>query len=150
MATQANETVSVTAILEQIAEAHDGILRATDVVDAARPEGSPLHSQFDWNDDEAADKWRLEQARRLIRVCVTTIPHGENEYRVRAFVSLAPDRQGEGGGYRRITAVVAERGMRAQLLEDALAELQSFEEKYRSLKELADVFAAARKVRRTT
>jgi hypothetical protein len=34
------------------------------------------------------------------------------------------------------------------MLDDALAELRTFQEKYRRLKELVDVFAAIRRVKR--
>ena len=44
-----------------------GRITAHAVLDAARPESSPIHDCFDWNDSEAAEKWRLEQARELIR-----------------------------------------------------------------------------------
>lgn len=44
-----------------------GRITAPEVLDAARPESSPIHDCFDWNDSEAAEKWRLEQARELIR-----------------------------------------------------------------------------------
>lgn len=44
-----------------------GRLTATDVVEAARIETSPLHRYFEWDDDAAAEAYRIEQARRLIR-----------------------------------------------------------------------------------
>ena len=44
-----------------------GRITAPAVLDAARPASSPIHDCFDWNDSEAAEKWRLEQARELIR-----------------------------------------------------------------------------------
>ena len=44
-----------------------GRITAPAVLDAARPASSPIHDCFDWYDSEAAEKWRLEQARELIR-----------------------------------------------------------------------------------
>ena len=44
-----------------------GRITAHAVLDAARPASSPIHDCFDWDDSEAAEKWRLEQARELIR-----------------------------------------------------------------------------------
>lgn len=46
----------------------DGILVPAIVVDEARPEQAPLHPQFTWDDGIAAEEWRREEARRLIRV----------------------------------------------------------------------------------
>src|SRR5262245_29148308 len=36
------------------------------VLDAARDEGHPLHDFFEWDDSIAGDKYRLEQAMRMI------------------------------------------------------------------------------------
>lgn len=44
-----------------------GRLSAAQVVEAARNPASPLHACFEWADDVAAEGYRLEQARRLIR-----------------------------------------------------------------------------------
>ena len=41
----------------------DGKLTAQAVVDAAREEGSPLHGFFEWDDNKAANEYRLLQAR---------------------------------------------------------------------------------------
>jgi hypothetical protein len=45
-----------------------GRITAHAVLDAARPESSPIHDCFDWDDSEAAEKWRLEQARVTINL----------------------------------------------------------------------------------
>jgi hypothetical protein len=45
----------------------DGILRPESVVAAAKDPASPLHNYFTWDDVEAAHKYRLDQARALIR-----------------------------------------------------------------------------------
>lgn len=48
-------------------EQENGRLLPLDVVNAARDPDSPLHSHFEWNDSDAAEKYRLMQARTLIR-----------------------------------------------------------------------------------
>lgn len=53
--------------LEKIRVRNDGVLRPDDVVKDARNESSPLHSFFTWDDTEAANQFRLDQARTLIR-----------------------------------------------------------------------------------
>ena len=45
-----------------------GQLTPANVVEAARAEDHPLHSRFEWDDGMAAEKYRLNQARQLIRV----------------------------------------------------------------------------------
>ena len=133
--------------LIRLAEQHAGELQPAVVVEAARDEASPLHSHFEWNDTAAAAAWRLQQARQLINVVVRyeDVAPGKS-IPCRVFVSLMPDRQNEGGGYRLITSVMANDGRRLQLLADALAELRRVQAKYAGLKELADVFAAVDRV----
>lgn len=53
--------------LNRIAARNGGVIEPEKVVERARNPRSPLHSQFQWDDTEAAQQWRLEQARRLIR-----------------------------------------------------------------------------------
>lgn len=53
--------------LQRIADQHDGRLKPEWVVDAARPEDSPLHDYFTWDDTLAAEERRKDQARPLIR-----------------------------------------------------------------------------------
>jgi len=50
-----------------VALEHRGRLTAAAVVDSARDPQSPLHRYFEWDDTSAAESWRLEQARSLIR-----------------------------------------------------------------------------------
>lgn len=50
----------------------EGRLTPGAVVDAARPEDSPLHKLFEWDDAKAAEAHRLSQARGLIR-CVQVV-----------------------------------------------------------------------------
>lgn len=52
-------------------EAEEG-LTAGAVVDASRPKDAPLHPCFEWHDRTAAEKYRLAQARNLIRAVVVT------------------------------------------------------------------------------
>lgn len=47
------------------------------VVDASRPEHAPLHSLFEWDNERAADKWRLDQARQAISSLRVVVREGE-------------------------------------------------------------------------
>lgn len=57
----------IAARLAKITEDCGGNLTPAAVVEDARSKKSPLHDQFEWDDGEAAHKYRLEQARTLIR-----------------------------------------------------------------------------------
>ena len=128
----------------------DGLIKPERVVEAARPKTSPIHDQFEWDNSAAAEKYRLLQASELIRVSVEIIDCGGNRdpVMVRAFTSLTTER-GVSGGYRATVQVLSNKQMREQMLADAIAELRAFERRYAILKELAEVFAAARKLRKT-
>lgn len=129
--------------LKRIARSNGGLLLPEKVVEAARPKTSPIHSRFEWDDSEAADRYRLWQARQLIKVCVEQVQGVSKPTEV--FVSLKTDRA-DAGGYRITTDVLSDEEMKAQLLRDAVEELQIFKIKYRRLKELSDVFDAIDKI----
>lgn len=142
------KTKQIAAELNRLAKQHGGLLRPKDVVDAARAQSSPLHSHFTWDDGEAAEQWRLQQARQLISITMTIemTPAGE-EIVIPAYTSLTPDRKRKGGGYRQTVKVLSNEDWRDQMLQDALAELHAFESKYKMLSELAGVFAAIKKIK---
>lgn len=73
--------------LDAIAESDDdGLLHAQAVVEAARAASSPLHGYFTWDDDEAAEAYRLGQARQLIRSYRVRVIQGDrNEPSVRQY-----------------------------------------------------------------
>lgn len=136
-----NKTI---AELKRIAVENGGLLKPETVVAEARPKTSPLHSKFDWDNSSAAQKYRLHQARQLIAVSVELLAGTDEKMDV--FVSLTTDRRK--GGYRIMSHVLSDTQMRAQMLSDALDELELFRDKYRRLKELAEVFKAIRKVKK--
>jgi len=131
----------------RLANANGGLLKPQAVVDAAEPEDSPIHGWFTWDDSEAARAWRVEQARQLIQVTVTILDRPKGEpVTVRALVSLPSDRKDE-GGYRLTAAVVSDADMRAEMLTDALGELERIKHKYATLKELVPIFEALDRVK---
>jgi hypothetical protein len=131
----------VADVLRQIASEHDGLLRPEWIVEEARPTTSPLHGRFTWDDSRAAELFRLEEARHLIRVTVELLPVETADRAFRVFVSLRADRHKD-GGYRASVTVLADHEGRAQLLREAKADMLAFTRKYRQLSELARVFAA--------
>lgn len=126
--------------VERLAKLHRGKVTVHHILEAAAAEDSPLHDQFEWDDTEAAQKWRLHQARQLLLSISIVTPDGSGET-IRAMVSLTSDRVGGGGGgYRTVVSVLGSDEHYAQMLADALAELRVFQKKYAQLKELKVVF----------
>lgn len=71
--------------------ANEGIT-AAEVVAAARPKRSPMHSMFEWNDSVAAEKYREDQARRWMeRIHIKFIRDDGTVVKVRAFHAVEQD-----------------------------------------------------------
>jgi hypothetical protein len=122
----------------------EGLMKPEQVVEYARDPSTALHDRFEWDNEVCGDRYRLYQARMLIRAYGYREPSTEKEHRL--FVSLTPDRKTAGGGYRLITSVLSNKAQRTQLLEDAHEEMMIFRRKYAVLQELSVVFAAMDKV----
>ena len=134
MASDKND--AILAELEAIEKAH-GIVTPQAVVERARDPGSAMHNRFEWNDGEAAAKYRLEQARQILRVTVKYV--GDVEKRpITAYCSLSSDRY-SGGGYRSTIRVLDDAERRGELLEQAKHEARQWAERYKELSELARI-----------
>lgn len=126
----------------------DGLLLRARVVREAKNRKNPLHGAgFTWNIKRAAEEHWLDQAGELIREVVVYVDHNEDEIPSRIFVSLSQDRS-RGGGYRGMIEVMSNPGMRRMLLDDALADLQRFEQRYGRLKEFAELFRVSKAIRK--
>ena len=53
-------------ILEDYLERHDGVFEPADFVDEASDPDHPAHKYFEWNDNVAARRYRLDQARSFV------------------------------------------------------------------------------------
>ena len=131
--------------LHELYQDNDGLLTPEKIVEAARNVKTELHSHFEWDNSIAATQYRIQQARELLRVTVEYVHDGKGK-RIpqRVFVSLSDDRKE--GGYRSSVDVFNNKEYRAQLLRDALEDLETFKRKYFELKELAEIFDAISKV----
>jgi hypothetical protein len=123
----------VTQVVQEIYE-RDGEVVASVLVDEARPEDSPAHPAFEWRDDVAAEEYRLEQARRLIRR--VTI-HVDNQPEKLAHVVADT---GE-GYYKPLSAIVQVPSEYDLALKAALSRLSSAREAVNELKTAAEKHA---------
>lgn len=103
-------------LLTRMARRNGGVLMVDHVLNEAQNEDSILHKYFEWDDSEAADLYRRQQARTLIQRCKIQMVESE-PVEIRAFVSLPTDRS-NGGGYRLTSEVVGDEYMKAELLHD--------------------------------
>jgi hypothetical protein len=111
----------------------DGGLRPDAVIEEARNEQSPLHEHFEWDDSEAAHRYRQAQARQLIGK-VTVSFRDEPSVNVRGFVSMAANHHRE---YRKIQDVISNEVSRDQIRRSILRQLVQLQNKLRQL----DAFA---------
>lgn len=125
--------------LEAIAKANGGEITPPAVVESARAQRHPLHRHFEWDDAVAAEAFRLDQARMLIRAI--HIVDKERPEPPRAFLSIADK---GGTSYRRLEDVKDSAGLQALVLEAAERDLKAFEVRY---SELQDVCSAVRDAR---
>lgn len=127
--------------LEWLETRHNGLLSAEAVLADAKDEASPLNAAFEWDDTEAAQQYRLDQARSLMRSIkveirqVKTVP----AVPVRAYVNV---RQHEQRGYAPIATAMSDADLRQQILQRAFRELKHWHDRYKEYEELAAVFAA--------
>lgn len=129
--------------LEKI-EARHGALRPGYLVDEARPAASPLHPLFEWDDADAAEKYRLWQARKVIgSVVVSRIDNREVQKPISAFASIL---QESGRSYISMVTAMDNAGQREAILRNAKADLVHWRNKYQALQEFSEMFAVIDRV----
>lgn len=116
----------------------EGRMTAQALVDDSRPEDAPLHAEFEWDDSIAAERFREDQARAMIRHLTVQIEANNEAYQVRQYFVV----QKESKTYEPIQLILQDEDKTAMLLDQAKRELQAFKAKYACLKELAAVIKA--------
>lgn len=125
--------------LERIRTRYNGRLDASNVVECSRNPSAPLHPAFEWNDEVAADAYRVEQAKYLIRSITIEIPKRDgSEASVRAFVSVVRD---EDRSYTSTAHALSDIELRQQVLDQAWRELEAWRQRHAELTELAEIFS---------
>ena len=125
--------------------AEENRLNASELVDESRPEDAPLHSEFEWNDSVAAEKYREDQARGIIRHLTVKFEQDNEEYQTRAFFILRPEEK----NYEPVQLILRDEDKHKMLLEQAKGELKAFKAKYTGLIELAKVIDTIEEVIKT-
>ena len=120
----------------------NGGLTAKRLVDESRPEDAPLHKEFEWDDATAAEAYREEQARYIIRSIVIQPEPTKNDV-VRAFFPVAEQKV-----FESLPVILSDAKKTSALLDMALRELKAFELKYSTLSQLEPVFEAIKEVRK--
>ena len=126
----------VATALRSIWEERGGLV-PEEVVEVAAEPDHPLHPFFEWDDTEAARRFRVMQAGALIRsvkITVTGMVDGaEEEYKIREWV--AARYVGAGHGYRPEPEVRENPEQKARLLRQMQRDLQALRRRYQHLAE---------------
>ncbi len=124
--------------LSKLARTHE--LTPEFVRDEARDPKSPLHDFFEWDDKKAAEQYRIERARYLLRSIAIQIvgPKGE-VLETRAFHNVVvpiDSEEQEIRVYRPSELVFSDDGMKSQVVDHALQELIGWQDRYERYGEL--------------
>lgn len=121
--------------LQAIYDRNDALTSELVVEEASKPD-HPLHSRFNWDNEEAGHQWRLHQAGELIRsVKISFKPSEDEEERtVRVFHAI---RTNTGHSYEPIEKVVANPVAQEILLRDMEREWRQMFARYKNLEAFA-------------
>lgn len=125
--------------LARIQKQHGCVAPAT-VVNESRPKVAPLHNEFTWDNSVAAEKWRENEARsiiRSVRIVTPEIPHAEQPV-IRAFLNVqATDEESgfQGQAYLSYGKVVSNEDYKKQVLNTAMNELRTWQRRYSDYKD---------------
>jgi hypothetical protein len=120
--------------LQTIYDEH-GKLTPKLVVDEARDPKHPLHNRFEWDDGIAAERYREEQARGLIRLLRVGYRNADGDQgHVRSYHSV---RTQEGYSYEPVEKIIESPMLTKILLADMRRDWQALKRRYERFEEFA-------------
>lgn len=122
--------------LARLGASNAGHIRPKDVIEAARNPRSALHKLIEWDDAKAADSYRLDQAREIIRIIRVEVDEAPPQ---RAFLSVNDGKT----SYRTAQEVRSSVHLQDLVLRSALKELQAFQKRYAEIEDVCSDLQAA-------
>ena len=106
------------------------------IVEYARKPNAELHRCFTWNDAEAANKYRIYEARQVVCNLIIRKENGEKQEPtpIRLFHKT------ENGHYKPLTLIVQNEDEYESLLRQCKEALESLKRKYSSLSEYQEIW----------
>ena len=101
---------------------------------------SLLHASFEWDDSVAANEYRLEQARKILRRFIVVVKGKTQEVGLISVTSRRDDPTK--GSYLTQPTIAASKVLRAEVLDQTVIQLRGLKERYGWLHELDDVWNA--------
>lgn len=108
-----------------------------EVVEYARNPDTELHKCFTWDNDVAADKWRLYEARQVL--CNIVVVDKRDD-------SLEPTsfrlfhKTDNTGGYKPLSLIIQNEDEYKKLLRNCETDLQTIKKKYQNLSEYQEIW----------
>lgn len=129
-------------LFEKLSHTEEGLTAET-LLNANKPKSAPLHDDYEWDNEIAGEKWRLHQSNHFLNsltICLVSAETNESVQTRAVHITTEPHK------YEPITEIVQVQSKYECLLSNALSELQAFQRKYNTLKELTPVFQAITEV----
>lgn len=123
-------------LFEKLSETEEGLTAQT-LLNANKPKNAPLHNDYEWDNDKAAEEWRLHQSRHFLNSLTVVLVNDDTAENV---TTRAVHITTELHKYEPITAIIQNENKYDVLLKNAFSELESFKRKYEVLKELKPIF----------
>lgn len=125
------------AVLEGVRERH-GKLTPGALLEDATDQSHPLHNRFEWDDTEAAHKYRLSQAHEIIRSFTIRDVRSDGRRRdVRQYLPV-PQEGTHQPDYRPIEEVVGDPFLRKLTLQQMEREFLTLRRRYEDHREVFD------------
>lgn len=118
-------------------EARKGGIVAEDVIEVARDEDNILHNYFEWDDTVAGHKFRLMQARILIKSIEVVVDENTKDT-MPSYVSIKDKRSGT-KMYKNIIKVINDEDDYQYTLERARREFLGYKDKYQKILDIKDL-----------
>ena len=144
-----SDPAQVLEVIEELNVAHGGYAPDGALVEVARDPQNFLHSDFEWNDSVAGEKYRLmtekSMKRNLVFISHSPVPDAPPKT-IRVLQRTTIDTpQGSQKVWMSTVDMLADPEGRDKILKTAKRELDSFVKKYEDLSELADILSPIKK-----
>jgi hypothetical protein len=128
-----SDAMIIGPVCEDLAR-RNGVARAEDLLSVARDAQHPTHRFFEWRDDVAAEAYRLDQARYLMRSYTVVIEKQDVAQEIRGLQFVDSK-----GGYVPTAVVFNDADMTREVIESAKKEAASWYHRHQRLRTLAEL-----------
>lgn len=132
--------------LSRLSKEKKNMLSPDDIVNAARPDDSPLHDFFEWKDSIAAELYRKNQARHMINHINIIVTKNDKEKPIKAFFNV--EYRGKENTYVPINVIARVHTLKEQVVKRALDEIIAWQRRYKDYKELDRIFGAIKETQK--